>query len=92
MERGLFQRMSMAADLPDEPIPGLPLVEIAGDSRVLVERHRGVTEYGNCCIRVKVKFGQICIEGSGLELARMTPGQLIISGRIEQVRLIREGT
>ena len=78
-----------AADLQDEPIPGIPLVEIAGDGRVLIENHKGVVEYGTNTIRVKVKYGHICICGSGLELRRMTRGQLIICGRIDAVQLIR---
>lgn len=93
MEHGknLIRKMVFAADLSDEPIPGLPLVEIAGNGRVLIENHRGVTEYGTCCIRVKVRKGQICIEGSNLVLARMTQGQLVISGIVDCVRLFMEG-
>ena len=81
--------LTQAADLQDEPVPGLPLVEIAGDERLLIEHHKGVTEYGREVIRVNVRFGQICICGSGMKLSRMTKGQLIISGRIESVKLIR---
>ena len=85
----LISRLAQAADLQDEPIPGLPLVELAGDRRVLIEHHKGVTEYGREQIRVKVRFGQICICGSGMELSRMTKGQLIITGRIDSVVLMR---
>lgn len=45
-DQKIINRISAVADLQDEPLPGLPLVEIAGDCRVLVERHMGVTEYG----------------------------------------------
>ncbi len=87
--RNFMEHVTNAADLQDEPLPGLPLVEIAGHRRVLVENHRGIVEYGSQAICVKVKFGQICIRGTSLELARMTKGQLIISGCIESVHLIR---
>lgn len=89
--RGFMEQLTAAADLQDEPIPGLPIIEIAGDRRVLIEHHCGVTEYGREQIGVKVKFGQICVTGQCLELARMTKEQLIISGSIEGVRLIRRG-
>ena len=85
----LFHELTWAADLPDEPIPGQPLVEIASNSRVLVEHHMGVTEYGESHIRVKVKFGYVCVCGSKLELARMIKGQLVITGTIECVKLDR---
>lgn len=87
--KSFIQRLAFAADLPDEPFPKTPLVEIMGDQRVLIENHCGVIEYGQRTIRVKVKKGQICIAGTGLILARMTAGQLIISGRIESVHLLR---
>ena len=84
-----MHRLTAAADLPDEAIPGRPLVEIIDHSRVLIENHKGVTEYGVNMIRVKVKFGCICICGSHLELSRMTKGQLIITGNVDMIQLCR---
>lgn len=85
----MLGRLAWAADLPDEPIPGRPLVEIIDHHRVLIENHFGVNEYAESRIRIKVKFGSICVYGSKLELARMTKGQLIICGNIEGVQLDR---
>lgn len=87
--RKMMEKLTWAADLPDEPIPGRALVEIIDNCRVLIENHRGVTEYGETMIRVRVKFGSICVSGCRLELSRMTKGQLIISGCIESVVLTR---
>ena len=90
MGKGNFlERLSGAADMTDEPMPGVPLVEIAGGRRVLIEHHCGVSAYGPEQIRVRVKFGQICVCGAGLVLTRMIKGQLIISGRIDSVQLDR---
>lgn len=89
--KGLMERLTEAADLPGEVIPGQPLVEIAGDSRILIEHHGGVTEYGREKIRVKMKYGELCICGCSLELARMTKEQLVIAGRIDSVTLLRRG-
>ena len=85
----VWDKILGTASIDDEPYPGLPLVEIAGDSRVLIEHHSGVTEYSMEKIRIKVKFGHICVCGSELVLARMIRGQLIISGKIESVHLDR---
>ena len=89
MERGIMQRLTTAADLTDETLPGVPLIEIAGDSRVLIEHHFGVTEYGRCQICVRVKYGVVIINGNRLELARMTKQILVVTGCIESVRLER---
>ena len=77
------------AELEGEPLPGVPVVELAGDSRVLIERHGGVTEYSRERIGVKVRYGTVCICGCALELTRMTREQLVISGRIDCVQLQR---
>ena len=43
--RMILQRLADGADLSAEPLPGQPIVEIAGDRRVLIENHFGVKEY-----------------------------------------------
>lgn len=76
-------------DLPEEPMLGETLVEIAGYRRVLVENHRGVTQYARDQICVKVKYGIISICGADLELTRMSRDQLIVSGCIHSILLQR---
>lgn len=70
---------------------GRPIVEIAGDSRVLIENHFGIMGYSAEQIQVKVKYGCVCVCGSGLEVLRMTREQLVIHGRIQGVRIQRKG-
>lgn len=86
---GLLERLAERTDLQDQVLPGQPLVEIYGDRRVLIEHHAGVTEYGRERIRIKVRYGSICVCGGCLELARMTAEQLVITGRIDSVSLVR---
>ena len=86
MKRGERWFSRIAEDM-DISIPALPLVEIAGTGRVLIENHGGVTGYSPECIRIKVRYGQICVCGSCLEIARMTKDQLVICGRILEVKL-----
>lgn len=82
-----MDRIAKKVDLPCEPMPGQPIVEIVGKGRVLLENHYGVIQYGREEIRVKVKLGQIVILGRELELARMTKSQLVICGKIAQIQL-----
>lgn len=84
-----MEKLTRQMEQSPEPVPGLPLVEIAGQGRVLIENHRGVCGYGREQISVRVKFGEIAVRGCGLELARMTKEQLVITGKIESVNLIR---
>ena len=88
-QNGWMQRLADGADLYGEQLPGVPVVELAGDRRVLIERHSGVTRYSPCVITVKVSYGVVHINGTGLELTQMTRHQLVISGCIQAISLER---
>lgn len=83
----LFDRMSLAANVYSEAMPGVPLIEISGCHRFLLENHHGIIAYCDKEIRAKVSYGYVCICGSGLELAKMTKEQLVITGMITSVSL-----
>lgn len=91
MKQDLLSRLTEDLELPGEILPGQSLVELVGDSRVLVENHQGVTEYSHCRIGATVSFGRVLVCGENLELARMTQRQLVITGRVEGVTLMRRG-
>lgn len=84
-----LQHLADRTELESEALPGLPILEIAGDRRVLIERHKGVLEYGPERIRVRVSYGTVCITGCGMELVRMGHQQLVIAGRVDSVCLQR---
>ncbi len=88
-QRGWIERLAETVDLQGESVPGQPLLELYGDRRILIEHHKGVTEYGRERISVRVKFGLLCVCGQCLELACMTAQQLVITGTIDSVTLER---
>lgn len=87
--RDWMQNLSDGLNLGEAPVPGVTLIEVTGDGRVLIEHHSGVTQYGRERICVKVSYGCVEVCGCNLILAHMTPGQLVIRGRIESVTLHR---
>lgn len=87
--RHFFENMMEQSALHPESVPGQPIVEIAGERRVLIENHLGVAAYGTERILVNVKYGFVCICGCNLEMIRMTKDQLVILGRIDSVGLQR---
>ena len=91
MKRGyhFLEDLANSVDLPGETIPGQPIVEVAGERRVLIENHFGVVQYTQEQICVKVKFGEVSVCGCGLDLTRMTKNQLVITGRIDSISLVR---
>ena len=85
----LLGRLALASDLQDERIPGQTLVEMIENHQVLIENHQGVRVYETNSVHVKAKFGMLCISGCNLQLTRMTKGQLIVTGIIDCVKLVR---
>lgn len=65
----------------------MPIVEICGNERVLIENHRGIIAYGYNEIRIKSRIGCICVCGSQLRLSRMSNTKLVITGKICNVTL-----
>lgn len=85
----LLQRMLEQADLQEEVLPKEPVVELLGDGRVLIENHRGVTEYCTQRIRANVSFGTVGVVGSNLRLRLMTAQKLVITGQIDCIEVVR---
>ena len=87
--KNFIESMVTQSSLTADTVPGQPIVEIAGENRVLIECHRGVLAYSRERIQVKVRYGCLCICGCNLEMLHMTKEQLVISGRIDSVGLQR---
>lgn len=88
-KRNWVQLIADKVDLGTEPLPGIPLIEIGGNQRVLLEGHDGITEYSPSRICVRMSYG--CAEVSGVQLciAKMSRSQMVICGQIQGVCLHR---
>ena len=64
----------------------MPLVEICGRNRVLIENHLGINGYATEEIIVKVRCGYIHVLGCNLRVSKVCKEKLIILGRIDSVR------
>ena len=91
MKRGdrLKRKLLPGSAVYDPPLPGIPVLELMGDSRVLIENHDGVIAYGDTCICVRVKNGKLTVMGDGLALAYMSRCQLTITGKIIEISVER---
>ncbi len=76
-------------DLSVPTVAGIPIVEMAGNQRVLIENHNGVVEYGTTKIVILVKIGKIVVSGSNMEICHMSRQQLVITGCIDSVSVER---
>ena len=88
--KGILDRLNYADAWSEAPLGEQTLLELLDDRRILIEHHDGVTEYTCTQIRVKVAYGCLCISGTGLKLSKMSAEQLVITGCISAVTLIKE--
>lgn len=85
------QRLTEGMDLAGETLPGMAVAELAGDRRLLIEGHKGVTEYCRDRVTVRVPYGWLRVCGCGLELRQMSKERLVIAGRIDGIEIRRKG-
>lgn len=86
---GLLERASRALDMPGDVVAGLPRLELIGDGELRMESHRGILAYGPEEIHISGGKLVVMVRGSGLELRAMNPTELLITGRIAAVELVR---
>ena len=71
------------------PQTNKPLIEILGNNRVLIEHHKGICIYERQMMQIRVCYGFIEISGCDLTITCMSKEQLVITGKIDGVRLLR---
>ena len=81
----LWRRLAEDLQTENLSVSKVPLIELYGGRRVLIENHAGVQEYTDDFICVRVKCGQVCISGRNLRLALMSQERLVICGCIDSV-------
>lgn len=84
-----WTHMGVIAEQKEAVLPNTPLVELAGQNRVLIENHLGVLAYSLEEIQVKVKYGKLSVTGDNLRLLQLSKEQLVITGRIDGIQLHR---
>ena len=85
--RTLTQDVLSAADFPGEILTGVPVVELKGQSEVVVISHRGLIGYDPQEVRIASSLGPIRVRGEGLNIFRMNRERIVLHGRAVSVEL-----
>ncbi len=88
----LAERTLERLNLPPQLAPGVPLVELIGKTALIINRHRGLTEYTRQRICVRSSLGLIAVTGSALHISRMNRQTLTVSGTIIGVSYLEDDT
>ena len=87
-KKNVFERTMDRFELPGEVLADLPRVTITGGSRLLLENHKGIMDYGAELILVAGGKVTVKILGQALEMRAMTTEALLITGDIFQVEFL----
>lgn len=83
----LKRQVSDFLEIPSDVILDLPKVVLMGNLQVFIENHRGIMEYTSEVVKVLVGEGEIEIKGENLTLRNMTADEIIVEGKIKNIKL-----
>lgn len=72
-------------NIPKDVVLGVPIVMLTGNLEITIENYRGIIEYTDCIIRIKIKSGEIRITGKNLEVSYYRNNEMKIVGKIKCV-------
>ena len=81
LKRGDPQRLSLPAGMPG----GATGIALEGRSYVEIDGCRGLTEYGEARVSMRVKEGALTVTGRGLELKIYHGGRVAVCGDLDGV-------
>jgi len=77
-------RTAERLEIPHEVFGGTRIT-ITGERRLLIEKHRGILEYGRELITVNCGRRIVEVYGSQLDLVTMTAEALLITGELSRI-------
>jgi sporulation protein YqfC len=83
----LKKQVSDFLEIPNDVILDLPKIVLMGNLQVFIENHRGVMEYTSEVVKVIVGDGEVEIKGEDLSLRNMTADEIIVEGKIKNIKL-----
>ena len=74
-------------DITEDALGTVPRITLTGDSRVMIENHRGLAVYEREHIAVNGGRLLVSLHGEDLELMEMNKNEIVISGRVFSLEL-----
>lgn len=71
--------------IPKDVAMDLPRLSLCGDREIFIENHRGLLEYTDTDIRVKMNDGIMHVSGTELRIIVMEYARMVIDGRFKSV-------
>ena len=86
--RKIGRAISIALELPEDVILGLPRVTLQGDESLLIENHCGILEYSNDKVVVNTSLKPIMITGKRLVIRNIGKDNIGVEGHIRSFEFL----
>jgi len=77
-------------DLPKDVIFDIPRLTMIGNMQLYIENHRGVMEFSESLLQLRLSVGYVEIAGQELVIRAILTEEVFIEGLIESVKYIME--
>ena len=81
-------RFFNSLDVPAECFCDVPVIELHGDSYMLISGCKHIEEYGEETIGIRTGLGLLSVCGKNLTLLNFTCDKMVIEGKIQCVNLL----
>ena len=75
-------------EMPEELTMDLPRITLIGNIKLSVENHKGIMEYSEHQIKLKVNDGFLLAKGNGLALKNISPDEVLLQGEITRMAIM----
>ncbi|HIU56343.1 MAG TPA: sporulation protein YqfC [Candidatus Ornithomonoglobus merdipullorum] len=78
--RKLSEFIADTMRMPKDVVMDLPRVSVCGDREIYIENHKGLVEYTDSDIRIKMRGGIMRVSGVSLRIIVMEYDRIVING------------
>ena len=88
LRQKVMEQLSGALEIPGDILPDLPRIILIGDSRLLVENHRGIGMYQSDSVRIGTGCGDLLVRGRDLVVKNILPEEISVEGQIRELSFL----
>ena len=78
-------KVAELSEIPKDVMLGISTITIIGDMEIIVENHKGIIEYTDSLVNVRIKTGKVVINGKQLLVDSYSNDEMIIKGIIHSI-------
>ena len=75
-------------EMPEELTLDMPRITLIGNIKLSVENHKGIMEYNENEIKLRVNEGFLTAAGKNLSLKNISPDEILLTGEIMQMSIV----